>query len=154
MRHTMRISWKSILLAPLVIPVLYSAAIPFLEESRNPAAAFLIFFVLGSVFSCGATVFVLLPGLFVVSRFTPLTPWLTGLVGTVLGGRLYLPVVWQSYLSSGDNSGPPPGTFVQYLRRSGCGTDLLAFLAAGLVTALLYWFLSRQPTQRNAEPTA
>jgi hypothetical protein len=27
-------------------------------------------------------------------------------------------------------------------------------LAAGLVTALLYWFLARQPTQRNAEPTA
>ena len=148
----MRFSWKAIVLAPLPVPLIASVVLG-LSPSKDPLFAFLFFFVLGSAFSYGASVFVLWPGLYLVSRFTALTAWLTGLVGTALGCAMYLPVAWVSYRASGDDSGPPSGTFVEYLWRN-FWSEGWVFFAGGLVTALLYWFLSKPSARIRADAGA
>ena len=132
----MRFSWKAIVLAALPVPLIASVILA-LAPSRNPWQAFLIFFIFGSAFSYGASVFLLLPGLYLVSRFRVLTAWLVGLVGTMMGGAIFLAVALLSYQGSGDNSGPPSGTFAEYLGRT-FWTEGWPFFAGGLVTALLY----------------
>ena len=103
---------------------------------------FMFFFVLGSILSYGTTIFLFLPCLFLASRVTLLTARLTCLMGTVLGGVVCFPVLWQTYLTSGDNSEPSPGTFVEYLWQHLYDSEAWAFLVAGLVTAMVYWFLA------------
>ena len=150
----MKFSWRALLLAPLPVPVVYSILFEISAPGRSPILSVLILSVLGSVLSYATVLLLFLPCLFVVSRFLPLTVWLTGLIGTVLGGLVYLPVIWQSYLSSGADSGPPEGTFGEYLRRCGFQWDFWAFILAGLVTSVLYWFIVNQPLRRNGLPAA
>jgi hypothetical protein len=137
----MRFSWKAILLAPLAVPFITGLVLAA-SLSGRPLMNFVFFFGLAAALSYGASVFVLLPGLYLVSRFAVLTAWLAGLVGTGLGLALYFPVGWVSYRASGDNSGPPTGTFGEYLWHGGA-TEAWPFLAGGLITALVYWFLAK-----------
>lgn len=141
MKAPLRFSWKAILLAPLLVP-LVASLIMASAPSKSPAFSFLIFFALGSAFSFGLSIGLFLPGLFLLSLFTRLTLWLRGLFGTALGLAIYLPVAWVSYGASGDDSGPPSGTFGEYLWRQS-GSEAWLFLAGGLVTALFYWVLSK-----------
>jgi len=112
---------------------------------------FLIFFVPFSVFSYAATLCLFLPCLFVISRKFRLKVWLTGLVGALLGGLLYLPVSWQMYRASGSDSGPPSGTYWIYLRQNFLSESWL-FFAAGLITALSYWYLAKPSARRDNQP--
>ena len=146
MTSAMRFSWKAILLALLLVPLI-AALILATAPSQNRFLAFLFFFALGCVLSYGASVVLFLPCLFVLSRFTRLTAWLTGLVGMVLGMAVYVPLGWQSYLATGDNSGPPPGSFAQYLWRDSWSERWLFYLG-GLVTATVYWLLARPPAEK------
>ena len=147
--QAIRFSWTGLILAPLPIPFIFSALLEISAPGQSPILSFLFFFVVGGVVSYGATLFLLLPSLILISRLTPLTAHLTGLVGTVLGGVIWLPVLWLSYRTSGDNSGPPQGSFGEYLRRELLGQEIWMFLMAGLVTALLYWFLAGLSSRRN-----
>jgi len=101
---------------------------------------------IGSILSYGATLLLFLPCLFLVSRVTSVTAILTGLIGTVLGCIVYVPIAWQSYLASGVDSGPPTGTFQEYLWLHGFEWDFWFVVVAGLATALLYWYLSNRST--------
>jgi hypothetical protein len=150
----MRFSWKALILAPLPIPLLFSALFEMSTPGRKPILSLLFFFALGSVLSYSITIFLFLPCLFLVSKLTPLTIRSTGLVGAVIGCLVYLPIAWQSYLASGVDSGPPQGTFGDYLRQHGFEWDFWAFLLAGLITALLYWYLINQRPGKNDHPTA
>jgi hypothetical protein len=150
----MRFSWKALILAPLPVPLGFGALLAFSAPGKDPFGAFLFISALGSVVSFGITIFLFLPCLFVLSRFTPLTASLTGLLGAALGVLVYIPVIWQSYNESGDNSGPPQITFWEYLRRHAFDLDFWFLLVAGLVTAMLYWFLAKQPSRRIEQPTA
>jgi hypothetical protein len=141
MKAPLRFSWKAIVLAPLLVP-LVASSIMAMGTNQKPVFAFFFFFVLGSAFSYGVSVGLFLPGLFVLSRFTRLTVGRTLLFGTALGLMVYLPVAWVSYGASGDDSGPPSGTFGEYLWRQS-GSEAWLFVVGGLVTALFYWFLSR-----------
>jgi hypothetical protein len=145
----MRFSWKALIIAPLAIPIIYSVLVEMASPGKSPIFGILFFTALGSVVSYGATVFLFLPSLFVVSRFTPLTGRLTCLLGAVLATVAYLPVSWECYLTSGADSGPPEGSFGHYLRQCGLGWDFWAFPVAGLATAMLYWFLARRPCGKN-----
>lgn len=136
------LSWKGIVLPPLAVPLLFSAAIQISTPGQQPILAFLVIFALGSMVSYAATILLLLPSLFLVSRFIQLTALLTGLAGTVLGAVVNIPVAWLAYRSSGTNSGTPQGTFGEYLLRQPVGWKMLALPTAGLVTALLFWFLA------------
>ena len=146
MTSAMRFSWKAILLALLLVPLI-AALILATAPSQNRFLAFLFFFALGCVFSYGASAVLFLPCLFVLSRFTRLTAWLADLLGIVLGMAVYVPLGWQSYLATGDNSGPPPGSFAQYLWRDSWSERWLFYLG-GLVTATVYWLLARPPAEK------
>ena len=148
----MHFSWKALILAPLTIPLILSALFTIASPGKNPAAGFLFFLTLGCALSYGITIFLFLPCLFVISRFTPLTASLTGVVGTVLGLLAYGPIIWVSYGASGDDSGPPTITFLEYLRRHAFEWDFWFLLVAGLVTAMLYWFLARPPSRSDDQP--
>ena len=144
----MRFSWKAIILAPLPVPLI-AALVLAMGSSQNHFAGFLFFVVLGSVISYGVSLALFLPCLFLVSRITRLTAWLTGLVGLALGMAVYFPLGWQSYLSTGDNSGPPPGSFVQYLWHHSWSESWLFYLG-GLVTATVYWLLAKPPVEQRS----
>ena len=150
----MTFSWKALILAPLLIPLTLAALLAFSSPGRSPFAGFLFFFTLGGVLSYGTTIFLFLPCLFIISRFATLTASLTGFLGAVLGLVVYVPVIWTSYKSSGDDSGPPQITFVEYLRRHAFELDLWALLLAGLITALLYWFLANRSPRGDDQRTA
>ena len=137
----MRFSWKAVILAPLAVPLIASLILAT-APSQNHLLAFLFFFGLGCAFSYGVSLVLFLPCLFVLSRFTCLTARLTAVVGMLLGLAVYFPVGWQSYLASGDDSGPPSGSFAQYLGRS-FWSESRPFYVSGLVTATLYWLLAK-----------
>jgi hypothetical protein len=141
MKPNMKFSWTALILAPLPVPFVYTVAFVCSNSSRSPILQFLFFFVLGSVFSYCTTIFLFLPCLFLVSRLTPLTARLTCILGTVLGALVFIPVAWQMFLTSGIDSGPPQGYFVEYLWRQLSDPAVWAFPVAGLVTAMLYWLL-------------
>jgi hypothetical protein len=154
MKQTMKFSWLALILAPLPVPIIYSVLLEMANLGKSPILAILFFATLGCVVSYGATLFLFLPCLFVVSRFIPLTGRLTCLTGTLLAAVVYLPVTWECYASSGVDSGPPEGTFIHYLRQYGFGWDFWAFLVAGLVTSMLYWFLANLASKRHPQTFA
>jgi hypothetical protein len=152
MNRAMKFSWKALILAPLPIPLVFSALFEISTPGRSPILSFAFLFALGSVLSYGITIFLFLPGLFLLSRLTSLTVRLTALVGAVLGCLVYLPVAWQSYLATGVDSGPPQGTFGDYLHHHGFEWDFWALVLAGLVTALLYGYLVNQRPGETISP--
>jgi hypothetical protein len=138
----MRFSWKALALAPLAIPALYSAAFVLLTPGRNRLMGFVVFAAIGAVLTYGATIVLLLPCLFVLSRVVRLNAVWAGVVGAMLGFALYLPNLWISWNASGVDSGPPTETLAHYVQRNFLSFELPVFVAAGLVTALLYWWLA------------
>jgi hypothetical protein len=139
----MKFSWKAFFLAPPAVPFVCSVAFVILSGvDKHPIYGFLLCFAIGSIFSYGATLFLFLPCLFLLSRLTPLTARLTCVLGALLGGLALLPVDWLMYSSSGVDSGPPQGSFGAYLLHQGFDPIDWAFLVGGLVTATLYWFLA------------
>lgn len=149
--RTMKFSWKALLLAPLPIPIILSAAFVNLAGVKSAVLGLLVCSALGSLFSYGATVFLLLPCLFAVSKLTPLTARLTCLLGLVLGGMAYLPLAWIMWSSSGVDSGPPPDSFPHDLWQQLSEPLVWAFAVGGLITAALYWFLANPKPPRNGQ---
>src|SRR5882724_10185768 len=132
----MKFSWKALLLAPLAVPFVFSVAFVILSGmSKHSISGFLVCFALGSILSYGATLFLFLPCLLLLSRLIPLTARLTCMLGTLLGGLALLPVDWVMYSTSGVDSGPPQGSFWAYFLRQGFDPIDWAFLVGGLVTA-------------------
>ena len=149
MKPVLRFSWKAILLAPLAVPLLTGLVLA-LSVNGPRVHTFLFFFSIACVFAYGATLCVLLPGLFLASLFLPLTTRLTAAIGIVLGLMVYFPFGWISYCASGDNSGPPAISFAAYLWQQGPG-EAWPFPLGGLITALAYWFLARP--RKHAGPS-
>jgi hypothetical protein len=141
MKRFMPFSWRAALLAPLLVPFLI-AAFMALAMGRNELLGFLAIFVVAGMLSYGATVLLLIPCLFVASRFTRPTVWLAALLGMALGLLMYFPISWPMYLATGVDSGPPPDSYVHYLCHD-ILTGSWPFLAAGTMTAVLYWFLAK-----------
>lgn len=154
MTCTMRFSWRALALAPLVIPVLYSAAFVLLTPGRNQAVGFLVFFAIGAAFTYVATFVLLLPGLFALSWLVRLNAAWCAVLGAALGLLVYLPQEWVSWNASGVDSGPPTDTFAQYLARNFWSFELPVFVFAGLATALLYWWLATRRPPPRPLPTA
>ena len=72
MKSVMPFSWKAVLLAPLVTPVIVTAILSAHRSGHltdNPLGILASSFVACSLLSYGATVCLLLPTLFAVSRF-------------------------------------------------------------------------------------
>jgi len=146
----MKFSWKALVVAPAVVPLIIGTLTAMADHhGKSPLLPFLFFFVLSSIVSYGTTLFVFLPCLYFLSKLTSLRYPLVGLLGIVLGVATLLPVDWVCYQTSGCDSGPPQGTFYEYLLRSWCDPVDWIFPVSGLITALVYWFLANRFCQRS-----
>ncbi|HVM62364.1 MAG TPA: hypothetical protein VMV72_16005 [Verrucomicrobiae bacterium] len=147
MKPIIRFSWIGLLLAPLVIPFVYSALVACANPGWNMIFAFLFFFICGCIFSYGTTIFLFLPCLHVSSRLVRPTIWFAGILGAVLTAPAYLPLAWLMYVTSGNDSGPPQGTFLESLRHQLADPIDLAFPIGGLITAVIYWVFAHRKAQ-------
>jgi hypothetical protein len=137
----MKFSWKGLILAPLVVPVVFAALLTMASPGKGPLIGFVLIAALASIISYPTTIFLLLPSLYVMSKTITLRWYWVGLVGLVLGVFIFFPVTWMEFKSSGPDSGPPQGTFWEFLWRSDSDPMFWLFPVAGMVTAMAYWLL-------------
>ena len=81
----MRFSWTGLILAPVMFSMIGAPMLSPLQEGGNPVLAFLILLIPGCVVSYGATIFLFLPCLFLLSLWRPVTAFSACLVGLLLG---------------------------------------------------------------------
>jgi hypothetical protein len=137
----MRFSWTSLLLAPLLVPLMFSAVFLSLSGTSSPLLSFLILMIPSCIISYGTTMFLFLPALFLLSLWRPLTALNVCLLGLVLGAAVFVPVTLMEWKSSGPDSGPPTENFLVFFVRWAADPLTAVYPLAGLVTAGLYWWL-------------
>ncbi len=149
----MRFSWSGLILAPLLVPVMFSMiSAPMLsspQEGGNPVLGFLILLVPTCVVSYGTTIFLFLPCLFLLSLWKPVTVFRACLLGLLLGTLVLVPLTWLEWKSSGPDSGPPTESFLVFFARWAADPMTAVFPLAGLITAGLYWWLVTQRRGRS-----
>jgi hypothetical protein len=147
--EAMRFSWKSLLLAPLPVPLILSAVMaPLMQGGEGLALLpFLILLIPGCIISYGTMIFLFLPALFLLSHLRPVTGLTVCMLGLVLGSAVMVPVTVMAWKASGPDSGPPTDSFWVLFVRWAADPLMLVFPVAGLLTAALYWWLGtrRQP---------
>jgi hypothetical protein len=136
----MRFSWTGVILAPLPLPVMFSAAFGSLQGNHS-ALASLILLVPSCIVSYGTTIFLFLPCLYLLSLWRPLTSFKVCLLGLALGAAVYVPLTWILWSGSGPDSGPPTESFLTFFVRWSADPLTAIFPLAGLITAGLYWWL-------------
>jgi hypothetical protein len=137
----MRFTWTGLILAPLLVPLMFSAALLPSFQADRPALVFLILLAPGCIVSYGATIFLFLPCLFLLSLWRPMTGFKICLLGLVLGAALLVPLTWMEWKSSGPDSGPPAESFLEFFVRWAADPFSAIYPLAGLITAGLYWWL-------------
>ena len=143
----MRISWRGLAFAPIPVPLLVAALFMASVSSRSPFVAFLVFLLIGGAISYGATLFMLLPSLFVLERFRrPTTPNMAAL-GAVLGTVVGFGLTFIMHRASGADSGPPDTGYLEWLLTDDSWMFLLFAAACGVVNSLLYHLLARDRTE-------
>jgi hypothetical protein len=146
----MPFSWRAIILSPMLAPALAGLAGAWLFGQFG-LFPFIFFFVAGCFVSYGATIFLLLPSLCLVSRKTRPTLTLTAAIGAALGVACILPILLMEWKSSGSDSGPPEESFFSFAARFWEDPLLLMFPVAGFVTAIAYWLLCYKTPARPSE---
>jgi hypothetical protein len=144
----MRFSWTGLILAPLLVPTIFSAAMMSLQEG-NKALVFLILMVPSCIISYCTTIFLLLPSLYLLSLWRPMTGLRVCLLGLVLGTLVFVPLTWMDWKSSGTDSGPPTESFLTFFLRWAADPFTAVYPLAGLITSALYWWLA---TWRRGSP--
>jgi hypothetical protein len=145
----MRFSWTGLILAPLLVPTIFSAAMLPFQES-NKALLFLILMVPSCIISYCTTIFLFLPSLYLLSLWRPMTGLKVCLLGLVLGTLVFVPLTWMDWKSSGPDSGPPTESFLTFFVRWAADPFTAIYPLAGLMTAGLYWWLA---TRRIGRPS-
>jgi len=145
----MRFSWTGLILAPLLVPLLFSATMAGFEAS-GPLLMFSILLVLSCVVSYGTTIFLFVPSLFLLSLWRPMTGMKVCLLGLVLGAAVYVPLTLMVWKGSGPDSGPPTESFWVFFLRWAADPITPLFPLAGLVTAGSYWWLGTWRRNRVA----
>ncbi len=146
----MRFSWTGLILAPLLVPTIFSAAMLGFFHQSNPGLVFLILMVPSCVVSYGTTIFLFLPSLYLFSLWRPLTGLKVCLIGLVLGTLVFVPLTLLEWKGSGPNSGPPTESFLTFFMRWAADPLTAMYPLAGLVTSGLYWWLA---TWRRGRPS-
>ena len=151
----MRFSWSGLILAPLFVPLIFSAVVSPLLTNGSIPLAFLILLVPSCIVSYGATICLFLPSLFLLSLWRPLTALRVCLLGAVLGAVAFVPLSLFAWKSSGPDSGPPIESFGTFFLRWAADPMTALYPLAGLVTAGLYWWLAtRQRSSRSPNPAS
>jgi hypothetical protein len=138
----MQFSWRGLILAPLLVPAIFAGLMAAGFDNASPVGAFLFVMVLGCIISYGSTIFLLLPAMYLLSLWRPLTGPNVCLLGLVLGAMVFVPVTLIEWKASGPDSGPPTENPLVFMRRFGTDPMTVLFPVAGLVTAALYWWLA------------
>jgi hypothetical protein len=146
----MRFSWTGLILAPLAVPVIFSAVFSALG-GPHPFLGFLILLIPSCIVSYGSTIFLFLPCLFLVSLRWPLTSLKVCLLGLALGGVVLLPLTGMAWKSSGADSGPPTESFFTFAMHWTADPVTAVFPLAGLITAGLYWWLGTRRLGRSGQ---
>ena len=146
----MRFSWTSLLLAPLLVPLMFSAVFLSLAGTSSPLLSFLILTIPSCIISYGTTMFLFLPALFLLSLWRPLTALNVCLLGLVLGAAAFVPVTLIEWKSSGPDSGPPTENFLAFFVRWAVDPLTAVYPLAGLFTAGLYWWVGSRRRGRIA----
>ena len=131
----MLFSWTGLILAPLLVPTIFSAAMLSLLEGSNGALLFLLLMVPSCIISYGTTIFLFLPSLYLLSLWRPLTGLKVCLLGLVLGTLVFVPLTWMEWRSSGLDSGPPTESFPTFLLRWAADPLTAIYPLAGLITS-------------------
>jgi hypothetical protein len=145
----MRFSWTSLILAPLLVPVIFSATVTILSEGGDPLTAFLAILVSGCIVTYGTTVFLFLPCLFLLSLSHQMTGFKVCLLGLVLGAVVFVPLPLIAWVGSGPHSGPQIENFFVFFLRWAADPFTALFPLTGLITAGLYWWLGKRRTGRS-----
>jgi hypothetical protein len=138
----MRFSWRGLLLAPLLAPALFTAAMMIVLRGEHG-----LVMIPSSVISYGTTIFLFLPALFPLSAWRPMTGLTACLLGLALGALMFVPLTWMEWKSSGADSGPPTESFFTFFPRWMADPLTPIYPLSGLVTAGLYWRLSAPRTR-------
>ena len=144
----MRFSWTGLILAPLLVPTIFSAAMMGLLGG-NAALSFLILMVPSCIISYCTTIFLFLPSLYLLSLWRPLTGLRVCLLGLILGTLVFVPVTLMEWTASGPDSGPPTESFLTFFVRWAADPLTAIYPLAGLMTSALYWWLA---TRRGRPP--
>jgi hypothetical protein len=150
----MRFSWRGLILAPLLAPAIFSGLMAVGFDNNNPVLAFLFMMFLGCIVSYGSTIFLLLPSLYLLSLWRPLTGLNVCLLGFVLGAAAFVPITLMEWKASGPDSGPPTENPLVFLLRFAADPTTVIYPLAGLVTAGLYWWLATWGSGRGAPDLA
>ena len=137
----MRFTWTGLILAPLLVPVMFSVAFLSMSQADRPVLVFLLLLVPGCIVSYGATIFLFLPCLFLLSLWRKMTGFTVCLLGLVLGAAVFVPMTLLDWTSSGPDSGPPTESFLTFFVRWAADPFNAIYPLAGLITAGLYWWL-------------
>jgi hypothetical protein len=150
-KHPVPFSGSALLLAPLVIPV--PAGVLFVEGSIHPVAAFGLGALVGYIFTLAVVGGLLLPALWLVSWMARITRWLAPVIGGLLGALLFLAWDYTSWCGSGVDSGPPPGTYAQWVAKNWFTPEPLIVISFGVVTAAAYHFLATRKPRPSSAPS-
>ncbi|QUD88527.1 hypothetical protein [Phenylobacterium montanum] len=141
-----RISWPALLLVPLLTSAIFVAILAVFHVDGARGGPLLIFLVLmapACVVAYGATLFLFLPSLLLLSRLVRMTGLRACLLGFVLGAVVIVPLVAMAWKSSGPDSGPPTENFLVFFVRWAADPMIALFPFAGMTTAGLYWWLGK-----------
>jgi hypothetical protein len=141
----MQFSWRGLILAPLLVPAIFSGLMAAASDNNNPVLAFLFVMALGCIISYGSTIFLLLPSMYLLSLRRPLTGLNVCGLGLVLGAAVFVPITLIEWKASGPDSGPPTENPLAFMLRFGADPTTAIYPVAGLVTAGLYrWLATRR----------
>jgi len=140
----MRFSWTSLILAPLLVPVIFSTTMTIIVT--GDPLAFPTMLGVSCILSYGATIFLFLPCLFLLSLTHQMTGVKVCLLGFVLGEVVISPLILITWSGSGPHSGPPIVNFFVFFLRWAADPITALFPLAGLITAGLYWWLAKPRT--------
>jgi hypothetical protein len=143
----MRFSWTGLILAPLLAPVIFSTTMVTLVASGDTLMGFVIMLVAGCALSYGATIFLFLPCLFVLSLDRQMTGFRVCLLGLVLGALAFVLLTFVAWANI-DPATAPPIDFLVFLRWA-VGPITALFPLAGLIMAGLYWWLGEPRAGRS-----
>jgi hypothetical protein len=137
----MQFSWTGIVIAPLLVPLVFSTAMAGSFGGQDVLVPFLVLLIPGVIISYGSTIGLLLPSLFVLSSCRRMTTFTVCLLGAVLGFTVFIAITLVAWASSGPDSGPPTETLGEFLSHWMADPTTAIFPVAGLLTAGLYWRL-------------
>ena len=152
----MRFSWIALIVAPLLVPLLFSVTMVSFSESGNPLVMFLFLMIAGCVISYGTTVFLFLPTLYLLSRWRPLTGLNVCLHGPRAGHAGVRAADMDRLEEQRRGFGPPTESFPAFFLRWAADPFNAIYPVAGLMTAGFYWWLvtsRRGGARQAASPT-